>query len=96
MKLNTGAAVPSKIVIELFDDICPKTCANFRKLCEGFKPENGSETLSYAGTEFHRVVKGMYIQAGNLGKVYGKLLFIQLTFFICRHKPWWRLLNICR
>ena len=61
LKLNTGAALPSKVVIELFDDICPKTCANFRSLCEGFKPVNGSETLSYSGTEFHRVVKGMYI-----------------------------------
>ena len=74
LKLNTGAQLPSKVVIELFEDICPKTCANFKALCEGFKPKNGSETLSYSGTEFHRVVKGMYIQGGNLAKTYGKYL----------------------
>tara|TARA_B110000285_G_C15002385_1_gene552078 strand:+ start:295 stop:726 length:432 start_codon:yes stop_codon:yes gene_type:complete len=79
MKLNTGASIPSKVVIELFEDICPKTCANFKALCEGFKPKNGSETLSYSGTEFHRVVKGMYIQGGNLAKTYGKYLFFHIS-----------------
>ena len=72
MNINTGAAIASKIVIELFDDIAPKTCDNFRSLCKGYKPDNGSETLSYTGTEFHRVVKGMYAQGGDLSKVYGK------------------------
>ena len=38
LSLNHGAAVPSKVVIELFDDVCPKTCENFRQLCKGFKP----------------------------------------------------------
>lgn len=38
MNINTGAAVASQIIIELFDDIAPKTCANFRSLCEGYKP----------------------------------------------------------
>jgi guanylate kinase len=35
MNINTGANVASKVVIELFEDICPKTCENFKKLCEG-------------------------------------------------------------
>jgi len=30
MNINTGASVPSKVVIELFSDICPKTCENFK------------------------------------------------------------------
>lgn len=33
LSLNHGAAVPSKVTIELFEDICPKTCENFRQLC---------------------------------------------------------------
>jgi len=36
MSINTGASVPSKVIIELFDDHCPKTCENFRQLCEGY------------------------------------------------------------
>jgi hypothetical protein len=30
MNINTGASVASKVVIELFEDICPKTCENFK------------------------------------------------------------------
>jgi len=33
------------IVIELFDEYCPKTCENFRKLCIGTKV--GSKDLTY-------------------------------------------------
>jgi len=36
MKINTGASISSKVVIELFDEIAPKTCENFRELCKGF------------------------------------------------------------
>jgi cyclophilin family peptidyl-prolyl cis-trans isomerase len=36
MKINTGANISSKVVIELFDEIAPKTCENFRELCRGF------------------------------------------------------------
>lgn len=66
MKINTGAALASKVVIELFDEIAPKTCENFRELCKGFQRtdektnENVGDKISYVGTEFHRVVKGMY------------------------------------
>jgi len=51
-----------QVVFELFDEYCPKTCENFRKLCEGIKHSIAQGALlSYAGTEFHRVVKGMYV-----------------------------------
>lgn len=50
-----------KIVIELFTEYTPRTADNFRKLCsEGFTNKDGHK-LTYLGTEFHRVVKGMYI-----------------------------------
>jgi hypothetical protein len=51
----------SKVVIELFSEYAPKTCENFRKLCEGGFTNKEGKQLSYVGTEFHRVVKGMYI-----------------------------------
>jgi len=72
MKINTGAAVPHSVVIELFDDIAPKTCENFRQLCKSFKPQGGNEKIGYAGTDVHRVVKGMYVQAGDIQKTHGK------------------------
>jgi len=75
MNVITGnSGVPSKVVIELFSDICPKTCENFKQLCEGYTNPNdkSSEKIGYVGTEFHRVVEGMYIQGGDLSKVYSK------------------------
>ena len=57
-----------KIVFELFTEYAPQTCENFRKLCSGSFVNKKGEKLSYIGTEFHRVVKGMYIQAGDMSK----------------------------
>ena len=37
MELAYGGSRPEKILIELFDDLCPKTCENFRALCVGTK-----------------------------------------------------------
>jgi cyclophilin family peptidyl-prolyl cis-trans isomerase len=58
MNINTGASAPSKFVIELFSDICPKICENFKQLCEGYSKSNdkAAEKMGYVGIEFHRVV----------------------------------------
>ena len=65
-------------MIELFDEYCPKTCDNFKALCVGHQKldaESGNtltEKVSYVNTEIHRVVKGMYVQAGDLSKIFRK------------------------
>jgi len=51
-----------RIVIELFNDIAPLTVENFRCLCTG---ERG-EKLHYKGKPLHRVVKGGWLQAGDI------------------------------
>lgn len=51
-----------RVIIELFNDIAPLTAENFRCLCTG---ERG-EKLHYKGTPLHRVVKGGWIQAGDI------------------------------
>jgi peptidyl-prolyl cis-trans isomerase-like 6 len=50
-----------RVVIELFSDICPKTCENFKKLCNGSFVNKAGKKLSYEGAKLHRVVKGMYV-----------------------------------
>lgn len=73
MNFQVAANVTDQVIFELFDDIAPKTCLNFATLCEGYTKGFTREAIGYAGTDVQRVVKGMYVQAGNIGKVYGKL-----------------------
>jgi cyclophilin family peptidyl-prolyl cis-trans isomerase len=46
-----------RIKIELFNDVTPKTCENFRLLCENKK---------YVGVPFHRIIKGFMVQGGDI------------------------------
>ncbi len=53
------------VYFELFNDIAPRTVANFLGLCNGFKRSDG-ELLSYVETDLHRIVKGMFLQMGRI------------------------------
>ncbi|NXA45313.1 PPIL6 protein, partial [Nothocercus julius] len=54
------------LLFELFSDVCPKTCENFRVLCTGgiTSPSRGLH-LTYKNSVFHRVVKNGWIQGGG-------------------------------
>nr|ACO13824.1 Peptidyl-prolyl cis-trans isomerase G [Esox lucius] len=59
-----------RVVVELFSDVCPKTCENFRCLCTGEKGigKGTQKPLHYKGCLFHRIVKDFMIQGGDFSE----------------------------
>lgn len=56
-----------RIVLELFNDVCPKTCENFRSLCAGDRGVGKvtGKPLTYKDVPFHRIVKDFIVQSGD-------------------------------
>ncbi|PVD28305.1 hypothetical protein C0Q70_10892 [Pomacea canaliculata] len=56
-----------RLVIELFSDCVPKTCANFKALCTGEKgiSEETGMNLTFKNSIFHRLVPNGWIQGGD-------------------------------
>jgi len=63
-----------RIMFELFTDICPKTCENFRCLCTGEKGVGATtgKPLHYKGVSFHRVIHDFMLQGGDFSEGNGR------------------------
>ncbi|KAH9620845.1 hypothetical protein KSS87_011827 [Heliosperma pusillum] len=73
LDISIDGEVEGRIVVELFNDVVPKTAENFRALCTGEKgigPHTGVP-LHFQGCPFHRVIKSFMIQGGDISAADG-------------------------
>ncbi|KAK4474765.1 hypothetical protein MN116_001888 [Schistosoma mekongi] len=75
MALSIDGEECGVLLIELYSDILPKTCENFRALCTGEygvvkKNEVEKYKMNYKKTKFFRLVKNGWIQGGDI--LYGR------------------------
>lgn len=68
LDISIGGELEGRIIVELYNDVVPKTAENFRALCTGEKGigPNTSAPLHYKGICFHRVIKSFLVQGGDI------------------------------
>ncbi|KAH9695711.1 hypothetical protein WN944_028871 [Citrus x changshan-huyou] len=68
LDISIGVELEGRIIVEIYNDVIPKTAENFRALCTGEKGigPNTGVPLHYKGVRFHRVIKGFMIQGGDI------------------------------
>lgn len=68
LDIAIGEKPAGRLVLELFTDIVPKTCENFKALITGEKGKSPETdyNLHFKNTLFHRIVRNGWIQGGDI------------------------------
>jgi len=63
--IDVGSEFLGRLIIELYKDVAPRTCENFRQLATGEAKGKGGKELHYKNSIFHRVINRFMIQGGD-------------------------------
>jgi len=63
-QIKQGDEDLGRVVMQLYQDITPKTAENFKQLCTG-EASTPEKSLTFKGSAFHRVIKDFMIQGGD-------------------------------
>lgn len=66
--VTIGGTACGRLQMELWADVCPKTCENFRQLCTGEYRKNGVPQ-GYKDCKVHRIERDFIIQGGDFVRV---------------------------
>jgi cyclophilin family peptidyl-prolyl cis-trans isomerase len=69
LDISVGAVYMGRLIIDLFENVAPRTCRNFLQLCRGDQipsASGGSLPGCYKGSGFHRLVPRFLIQGGDI------------------------------
>ena len=72
LRVSIAGNAPETIVIKLFHQQCPKTCQNFVALTRNdATTTRQAPEPTYRGCEFHRIIEGFMVQAGDFERFDG-------------------------
>ncbi|CAD6241927.1 GSCOCG00009379001-RA-CDS, partial [Cotesia congregata] len=66
LRFEESKLLLGRIIIEVYSDVAPKTCANFLAYCLG--TNNG---LCYKNTPFYKIINGYLCQGGDVTELNG-------------------------
>ena len=67
--VSMGGQPLGRVKMELFADVAPRTCENFRQFCTGdHRDRHTKQPIGYKGCSFHRCIKGFMLQGGDFVK----------------------------
>ncbi len=74
MEISIKGKVAGRLTFELYEDLCPQTCENFKALCTGEKGLSAitGKPLHYKGSKIHKVFQDYILQAGDFTRGDGR------------------------
>ena len=74
MEISINGKIAGRLTFDLYEDLCPLTCENFKALCTGEKGISviSKKPLHYKGSKIHKVFTDYIIQAGDFTRGDGR------------------------